>query len=99
MNNEDYKRYNEKRHGIIKEYKKKKLLNSLVILLVGIVSVIISVLLFQTNVAVPIVLSVIIVMVTIIYLRIRIVTINHTMQTKLRFFEQEEPTFHVNFKK
>ena len=51
------------------------------------------------NIAVTLVLSAMIIMVTVIFARIRVVTINYTMSSRLRLYEQEEPQFHANFRK
>ncbi len=100
MNNEQYTKYNEGREKIIAKYRKKKLINSFLIMSAAVFAVTVIVLLKNIlNIAITLVLSVMVIMIAIIFMRIRIVTLNHTAQTRLRFYEQNEPTFHVNFKK
>lgn len=99
MNNDELKKYNEGRQKIIKEYRKKKLINVTLIFTAAIAAIALIWLLFSRNIAVTLVLTAMTVMITIIFARIRIVTLNHTAQTRLRFHEQNEPIFHAEFKK
>ena len=94
MKSEKLEKYNQKRQSLIAAYRKKKLINLLAILLVTV-----ALLQDVLNIAVTLVLGAMIVMITVIFARIRAVTINHTLQSQLRLYEQEEPDFHVNFKK
>lgn len=100
MKSEKLERYNQKRQSLIAAYRKKKLINLLAIFGAGAV-LLVTVALLQDvlNIAVTLVLGAMIVMITVIFARIRAVTINHTLQSQLRLYEQEEPDFHVNFKK
>lgn len=101
MNNSDFEKYNQKRQDVIKKYKKKKLKEVLLILAVGLASVIVIACLNGVvfNIAVTLVLSAMVIMFTVIFARIRAVTVNHILQTRLQFLEQDEPAFHVEFKK
>lgn len=99
MKNEQLEKYNKKRNDLIAFYRKKKLLNVLITLAVGLVLLITVILLRNVlNIAVTLVLSVMIIMITVIFTRIRVVTINHMLQSRLQLYEQEEPEFHANFK-
>lgn len=100
MDNEQFKKYNDGRNEIIDDYRKKKIKNSLLILLITAILVTLIILLRHIlNIAVTIVSSVMIIMIAIIFTRIRIVTLEHTKQTQLRFYEQNEPIFHTEFKR
>lgn len=100
MNNEELSKYNEGRKKIIKEYRNKKLLNVTIIFAVAAILItLIWLLSFTLNIAVTLVLTAMVIMITVIFARIRVVTLNHTAQTRLRFYEQNEPVFHVEFKK
>lgn len=100
MENDRFEMYNAKRNQIISQYKKKKRINVLAVLLIGLLLLAIVVALKDIlNIAVTLVLSAMIIMVTVIFARIRAVTINHTMDSRLKLYEQEEPEFHANFKK
>ncbi len=100
MKSEKLEKYNQKRRALIALYRKKKLINLLLIFGAG-AALLVTVVLLQgvLNIAVTLVLSAMIIMITVIFARIRAVTINHTLQSHLRLYEQEEPEFHVNFKK
>lgn len=100
MKSEKLEKYNQKRQSLIAAYRKKKLINLLAIFGAGAV-LLVTVAFLQDvlNIAVTLVLGAMIVMITVIFARIRAVTINHTLQSQLRLYEQEEPDFHVNFKK
>ena len=98
MKSEKLEKYNQKRQSLIAAYRKKKLINLLAIFGAGAV-LLVTVALLQDvlNIAVTLVLGAMIVMITVIFARIR--AVNHTLQSQLRLYEQEEPDFHVNFKK
>lgn len=100
MKSEKLEKYNQKRRELIALYRKKKRINLLAIFGAG-AALLVTVVLLQgvLNIAVTLVLSAMIIMITVIFARIRTVTINHTLQSQLRLYEQEEPDFHVNFKK
>ena len=96
MNDERFNEYNLKRNELIKKYKMQKIKNIFLVLGIGaaIVALIITLfLLTLINEAVAIVLSAVVVMITIIFTRIRVVTINHIRDEKLRLFEEDDPTF------
>ncbi len=88
----DFDKYNQERQAIIKEYRKKKLKTCLPILAIGIAVVLIIYLVggfALSNIPVTAVLMLITGIFTIIYLRIKIVTINHALQKKLHDFEDQ----------
>ncbi len=91
MNNEQLNSYNQKRNEIIKKYNKIKLKNSLTVVIIGVLLLglcaLIGVLL--KNVAIALVLGAVVFMFFCILLRIKIVSANHTMQTQLKYFEQD----------
>lgn len=91
MNEEKLKEYNEKRNALLKEYKYKKLKSCGLVLLVAALAIVIDVLLavFIDNIAVGLVIGMMIVIFTVIMIRVRIVTANHTLQKRLQYFEQE----------
>lgn len=100
MGNDRAEKYNRKRQEMIALYRKKKLVSTFSILLAGAaLLVLVAVLKNVLNIAVSLVLSAMIVMITVIFTRIRIVTVNHIMESQLRLLEQEEPEFHASFKK
>lgn len=89
MDKTELEKYNKQREDIIRDCKRKKLINAVSVLGIGAVLVLIVVLLNGVlfNIAVTLVLSAMIIMISIIFMRIRIVTINHIMQTRLMKFE------------
>ncbi len=95
MNDQNYEKYNHKRKQIKTEYGKKKLVNVFVILGTAAIAVILIALLtgIVFNIAVTLVLSVMIIMIAIIFTRIRVVTINHIMQQRLLALENEDVRF------
>lgn len=100
MGNDRAEKYNRKRRELIAAYRKKKLVSTVSILLAGAaLLVLVAILKNVLNIAVSLVLSAMIIMITVIFARIRIVTVNHIMESQLRLLEQEEPEFHANFKK
>ena len=97
MNEEKFAKYNEKREELISKYKKQKLKTFAIIMLVGIGLIGLCWGLFFLdffNEAVTLVLTAVFVMITIIFARIRIVTIDHIRDEKLRLFEDNDPTFY-----
>lgn len=92
----DFEKYNAGRRAIIAGYRKKKLVNVLAVLLIG--AVLLGLCQLIGNIGVRAVLSAVIIMITVIFARVRAVTIDHAMQTRLNFYEQEEPEFHANFR-
>lgn len=92
----DFDKYNAGRRALVAEYKKKKYLNVLIVLLVG--AALFVAVQFIGNIAVRAVLSAMIIMITVIFARVRAVTVEHALQTRLNFYEQEEPDFHANFR-
>lgn len=100
MGNDRAEKYNRKRQEMIALYRKKKLVSTFSILLAGAaLLVLVAALKNVLNIAVSLVLSAMIIMITVIFARIRIVTVNHIMESQLRLLEQEEPEFHASFKK
>lgn len=89
MNNNQYEKYNEERNKLIKEFNAQKTKNIVVILAVtvAVLALIVVLGIAINNVAIALVVGAIVVIFSIIFLRMRIVTINHSMQNKLRFFE------------
>ena len=92
MNAEQFEKYTQERKSIIKEYRQKKLKTGLPILGVGI-AVLLTILLVGgfalSNIPVTAVLMLIAGIFTIIYLRIKVVTVNHSLQKKLHDFEDQ----------
>ena len=92
MNAEQFEKYTQERKSIIKEYRQKKLKTCLPILGVGI-AVLLTILLVGgfalSNIPVTAVLMLIAGIFTIIYLRIKVVTVNHALQKKLHDFEDQ----------
>lgn len=84
--------YQQKRKSIIKEYRAKKIKSIFAVLGIG-GAVAAAILLvggaLLKNIPVTAVLTLITVLFTIIYMRIRVVTVNHTMQQKLLLFEED----------
>lgn len=100
MGSDRAEKYNRKRKEMIALYRKKKLVSTVAILLAGAaLLVLVAALKNVLNIAVSLVLSAMIIMITVIFARIRIVTVNHIMESQLRLLEQEEPEFHASFKK
>ena len=92
MNAEQFEKYNEERKKIIKEYRGKKLKAAVPILCVGAAILLILLLVggfALSNIPVTAVLMLIVGIFTIIYLRIKTVTINHALQKKLHEFEDQ----------
>ena len=89
MNNNQYEKYNEERNKLIKEFNAQKAKNIIVILAVtvAVLALIVVLGIAINNVAIALVVGAIVVIFSVIFLRMRIVTINHSMQNKLRFFE------------
>lgn len=92
MKAEQFEQYTRERNAIIKEYRQKKLKTCLPILLIG-VALVLTIYLVGgfalSNIPVTAVLMLITGIFTIIYLRIKMVTINHALQKKLHQFEDE----------
>lgn len=88
----DFDKYNQDRQAIIKEYRKKKLKSCLPILIIGALVVLAIYLIggfALSNIPVTAVLMLMVGLFTIIYLRIKVVTINHALQKKLHDFEDQ----------
>lgn len=95
MNDKNFEKYNTKRNEIIAKYKKQKLTNVFSVLGIGAALILIVFLLRDIlNIAVTLVLIAVIAMITIIFARIRYVSVNYVMEQKLRDFENEDPTFY-----
>ncbi len=92
MKAEQFEQYTRERNAIIKEYRQKKFKTCLPILLIG-VALVLTIYLVGgfalSNIPVTAVLMLITGIFTIIYLRIKMVTINHALQKKLHQFEDE----------
>ena len=92
-------KYNQQRQQIIRTFRHKKLLNTIIILVVAaIIITVINLLPSVFNIAVRLVASALLIIFTIIFIRIRVVMLEHTKQAKLELLEQYEPTFHAKFK-
>ncbi len=89
MNNNQFEKYNEERNKIIKEFKAQKSKNVAIILAVAVVvlALVVALGVVINNVAVAIVIGIIVVIFSVIFLRMRVVTINVSMQKRLQFFE------------
>ena len=89
MNNNQYDKYNDERNKIIKEFKSRKAKNIITIIAItaAVLALIVLLGIVIHNVAVALVIGAIVVIFSVIFLRMRVVTINHSMQNKLRFFE------------
>ena len=92
MNAEQFEKYTQERKAIIKEYRQKKIKTSIPILLVGAAVLLVLLLVgwfVLKNIPVTAILMLIAGIFTIIYLRIKVVTINHALQKKLHEFEDQ----------
>ena len=91
MDAEKYEKYSNKRSELLKEYKLKKLKSCGLVILVAVFALILTVLLavLIDNVAVGLVIGMMIVIFAVIMLRVRVVTVNHTLQSRLQYLEQE----------
>ncbi len=89
MENTQYEKYNDERNKLIKEFRTRKIKNIVIILvaMVVVLALIVVLGIAINNVAVALVLGAIVLIFSIIFLRIRVVTINHSMQNRLRYFE------------
>ena len=89
MDNNQYEKYNDQRNKIIKEFKAQKTKNIAIILIVAavVLALIVAIGFAINNVAIALVLGVIVVIFSVIFLRMRVVTINVSMQKRLQFFE------------
>lgn len=88
----DFEKYNQERKELLREYGKKKLKSSLLVLAVGgaIVAAILLVGgLVLKNIPITAILALIAGIFTILYMRIKIVTVNHALQKKLHDFEDQ----------
>lgn len=90
MDPKRYEEYQQKRKSLMQEYRAKKLKRVLLVLGVG-AAVAIAILLvgglWLKNIPVTAVLTLITVLFTVIYMRMQVVTVNHTLQQKLVQFE------------
>ena len=98
MDDRTYQKYTEKREKLIKNYKSKKIKNAACILGIACVCIALDICFASliNNIAVTLVIGAMLVMFSIIYLRIRLVTINHAMQQKLQQFEQDFELYEKN---
>lgn len=89
MDNNQYEKYNEQRNQIIKEFKAQKTKNIAIILVVAavVLALVVAIGFAIDNVAIAIVLGIMVVIFSVIFLRMRVVTINVSMQKRLQFFE------------
>ncbi len=93
MTEQAYAEYTQRRKAILKEYGQKKLKSSLIVLGVGgaiVAAILLIGGLVLDNIPVTAILALIAGIFTILYARIRVVTINHTLQKKLHQFEDDE---------
>ncbi len=101
MKNDAFEKYNDERDEIIAEYNKNKVMGVMASLITGVVLLVFDIVMYVLdvfNIAVALVLGAMIVMIAIIFSRIRAVTIESAKQQRLRLYEQNEPEFHANFK-
>ena len=98
MDDRMFKKYSNKRKELIEYYKNKKLKNIFCILGIAFLVVVIDVALsfIIKYIAVTLIVGAMVVMFSIIYMRIRVVTINHAMQQKLQQFEQDFELYEKN---
>ena len=97
MENEKFQKYTAKRNELLKKYKNEKIKAIFSTLGIGVAAIAVFWVLYALsifNVAVTLVLTAVFVMITVIFTRIRVVTINHTRDEKLRLFEDNDPTFY-----
>lgn len=97
MDDSRFEKYNAKRKEIIKQYNSKKLKEVLLTMVTGAAVVALAWILCVVsfiNIAVCLVLTAVAVMITVIFARIRVVTVNHIRDEKLRLFEDDDPTFY-----
>ena len=91
MDPKRFEEYQQKRKSLMKEYRTMKLKRALLVLGVG-TAVAIAILsvggLWLKNIPVTAVLTLITVLFTVIYMRMQVVTVNHTLQQKLVQFEE-----------
>ncbi len=90
MDDKAYAKYNEKRNAIIAEYRKKKMKNVGLVLGIGFGIAIVCFLVGWfglKNIPVTAVITLVAALFSILYARIRVVTINHARQQKLMEFE------------
>ncbi len=88
----DFEKYKQERKEILKEYGKKKLKSSLTVLAVGgaiVVAILLVGGLVLKNIPVTAILALIAGIFTILYMRIKVVTVNHALQKKLHEFEDQ----------
>ena len=99
MPDDRFEKYNTRRAEISRRYRAKKWTQVLLILGGAVLLiVIINLLSAWLNIAVRLVSSVLLGLFSIIFARIRTVTLEHAKQQKLEFLEEHEPAFHANFK-
>ena len=90
MNDNQYEKYNDERKKIISDFKNQKTKNIAVVLAaaIAVLAVVLAVGIFvMKNVAIAIVIGIIVVIFSVIFLRMRVVTINVSMQKRLQYFE------------
>ena len=90
-------KYNEKRKEILSEYRNKKIKSVFLTLLVGTLAIATVWILFFVhlfNIAVTLVLTAVFVMISVIFARIKVVTVNHVRDERLRLFEDSDPKFY-----
>lgn len=98
MNLQQLEKYNKMRSAIVKKYRTQKIKSIAIILSIAIIAVIADVIIYSlgNNIAIALVVGAMIIMFSIIYMRIRIVTVNHAMQQKLQLFEQDFELYDKN---
>lgn len=97
MDDEKMSKYNEKRKEILSEYRNKKIKSVFLTLLVGTLAIATVWILFFVhlfNIAVTLVLTAVFVMISVIFARIKVVTVNHVRDERLRLFEDSDPKFY-----
>ena len=98
MDEKTLEKYSIKRKELIAYYKNKKLKNIFCILGIALAVIGLDIVMsfVINNIAVSLIVGAMVVMFAVIYLRIRVVTINHVMQQKLQQFEQDFELYEKN---
>ena len=97
MESEKFEKYNAKRKEILIKYKKQKFKSVFLTLSLGAVAIALTWILHMVsfiNVAVALVLTAVFVMMSVIFARMRAVTVNHVRDKELQLFEDNDPTFY-----
>lgn len=88
MDEKELSSYNMKRKAIIKEFNAKKRKSIIVVLTFAVLALAVAaVIAFCFNISVGIVLGMMVTIFSVIMVRVKIVTANHSLEAKLRYFE------------